>query len=245
MPGFLDQSAPSAEAEYSRYVDGDVLGKLITKNFLLNRAGYSAEQVIIPVGRYGDAKDKYSTKWKKSNDLGDGYIIDANSPTDRLTFEIKCARVNIANRYLGQPKEKQKENWAFTNILTSPAKEKKSYDILIAIGIGTLGLEDEGYWKHFEELVQKKYQSEGRHVSLGAKPHQSEFLSLCSFFIIPFSEIPTNGFRLNIQSIPKSKKYSCFHARGDDSAGCKRVWDYAISQAHQTSSGQQAHRGCH
>lgn len=35
MAGFLDKNAPSPESEYSRYLDGDILGKFLPKAFLL------------------------------------------------------------------------------------------------------------------------------------------------------------------------------------------------------------------
>jgi hypothetical protein len=36
MGGFLDPNAVSTEAEYTRYLDPDVLGKIILKNFAVN-----------------------------------------------------------------------------------------------------------------------------------------------------------------------------------------------------------------
>lgn len=227
MTGFLDKSAPSVEAEYSRYLDGDILGKLITKNFLINRIGYSEDNVILPVGRYGDAEAKYDTNGIVEQDPGDGYLIEANH---KITFEIKCARINIANRYLGQ----EAENWGFTNILKSPSKAEKKYDILIAIGVLVLGLEDMRYWDYLKN-IQDKYRSEGRKVLLDAKPHQSEYLSICSFFIIPFGEIPTNFFRLTIPRISKSK-YAKYWAWGDDVDECIKVWNYALNKAMQNDN---------
>jgi hypothetical protein len=118
MSGFLNQIAPSVELEYSRYLDGDVLGRILTKNFLVNRLGYQIDNVVIPVGRYGDAGIKYATDGVVAHDPGDGYVNTSIGP---LAFEIKCARMNIANRHIGQ----QAENWAFTNILRSPGKAEK------------------------------------------------------------------------------------------------------------------------
>ena len=75
------------------------------------------------------------------HDLGDGHV---DIGPRRVTFEVKCARINIANRSLGYTSE----NWAFVNLLHSPGKTAKSYDILVAIGVLTLGLEDERYWQY-------------------------------------------------------------------------------------------------
>jgi hypothetical protein len=159
-----------------------------------------------------------------THDSGDGYV---ETLTGQLTFGIKCARVNIANRYLGQ----EAENWAFSNILKSPAKVEKRYDILIAIGVLVLGLEDKRYWDYLR-TVQEQYRAEGRIVLLDAKPHQAEFLSICSLFVIPFIAMSKNFFRLTIHSISKSN-YSQYWAWGDDETRCKAVWDYAAGRAKQ------------
>jgi hypothetical protein len=54
MAGFLDPRAPSIEAEYARYLDADILGKIVFKNFLIHRAGAAQAPLHIPLGRYGD-----------------------------------------------------------------------------------------------------------------------------------------------------------------------------------------------
>lgn len=143
MAGFLDKTAPSTESEYSRYLDGDILGKILAKNFLVNRLGYSHDAVFIPVGRYGDADNKYAKSGLVVRDPGDGHV---QTDAGVLTFEIKCARINVANRHLGQ----KAGNWAFTNILRSPGKAEKGYDLLIAIGVLVLGLEDSRYWDNLK-----------------------------------------------------------------------------------------------
>ncbi len=53
-----------------------------------------------------------------------------------VLFEVKCARINIANRSRGG----MAENRAFQGLLTSPGKCDKEYDVLIAITCGNLGL---------------------------------------------------------------------------------------------------------
>lgn len=92
--------------------------------------GYTDDQVHIPLGRYGDAGAKYDKDKPNvvKHDVGDGHVT---TDWGRITFEIKCARINIANRYLGQTKG----NWAFANIRSTPAKVEKKFDVLIAIGL--------------------------------------------------------------------------------------------------------------
>lgn len=197
MNGFLDQAAPSVELEYSRYIDLDVLGKILTKNFLVNRLGYQMEDVVIPVGRYGDAGTKYAKDGLVAHDPGDGQVKTDAGP---LTFEIKCARINIANRYLGH----EAENWAFTGILHSPGRAKKDYDILIAIGVRVLGLEDARFWDHLTDTIAQ-YKKDGRNAKLPALPHEEDFLALCDFFVVPFQDIPSNYFRLTLRSVRKSR----------------------------------------
>jgi hypothetical protein len=219
MPRILDPLAPSVSAEYARYIDGDLMGKLLTRNFLVNRLGYKPENVITPIGRYGDARVKYITPGVVNHDPGDGHIeIDGNL----ITFEVKFARVNIANRSLGQ----FAKNWAFVNLKNSPGKARKKYDILIAIGVLTLGLEDENYWADLYEVLDSLRQR-GLPQNINALPHEPEYLSLCSFFIMPMTDIQTNYFRVTIDSIENSR-YAKFRAWGYDEKRCKELWLNAL-----------------
>lgn len=221
MVGFLDKNAPSPEAEYSRYLDGDILGKILAKNFMINRAGYRFENIFVPVGRYGDAETKYLDSNQVVVDPGDGYI---ETEIGKVTFEIKCARINIANRDKGRVAE----NWAFNNILTSPGKTKKKYDLLIAIGVDLLGLENAKYWEHLQNS-KNKLQESGRSFSLETQAHQVDFLDICSFFIIPFNKINTNYFRVTLSAISKSL-YCQNLASGSDSERCMAVWKGALGE---------------
>ena len=54
MSGFLDKGAPSTEAEYIRYLEGDIFGKIIFKNFALNILKIPERDVKIPIGKWGD-----------------------------------------------------------------------------------------------------------------------------------------------------------------------------------------------
>ena len=230
MSGYLDSNAPSIEAEYSRYIDGDILGKLITQNFLKNRLGYKDNQIIIPVGRYGDAKSKYAEAGKVIKDPGDGSVTIRQR---KITFEIKCVRINIANRYLGY----SLESWKFSNVFTSPSKRaRKTFDILIAIGLRTLGLENDDYWKHLKNL-QTEFAKNGRNTLLDAQPHEERFLSLCCFFVIPNHEttLGKNSIHFNVRKLADSP-YSKYQAWGDDPAGCKAVWNNALRAIYAASS---------
>ena len=220
MTGFLDLSAPNPTAEYTRYIDGDLLGKLIARNLLINQFNYSSGDIFTPIGRYGDAKPKYAKKGTIAQDPGDGYVQIADR---RITFEIKCARINIANRARGDTSE----NWAFTGLRHSPAKMQKSYNVLIAIGLYVLGLEDSNYWSHLRSR-HNLLQSQGHPSRLDALPHEQDFLSLCSFFIVPRLALPTNYFRVNLASVAASP-YAAFHARGFDKQRCESIWQNAIA----------------
>jgi len=126
---------------------------------------------------------EYAVSGEVISDHGDGYVRTGQRTT---TFEIKCARINIANRSQGAAEE----NWAFANLLASPGGAPKQYDVLIAVGILVLGLEDSRYWDRLE-TIRARLSAEGRNVNLSALPHEATFLSICSFFILPRSKVPT------------------------------------------------------
>ena len=218
--GVLDSSAPSVHAEYARYIDGDLLGKILTKSFLQNRVGVLADRITIPIGRYGDAAAKYGERGVVQHDVGDGHV---ETDQGRVTFEIKCARINIANRFRGG----QSENWAFVNLLHSPGKAPKSYDILVAIGVLALGLEDDRYWDHLRS-THDELLSQGHESAIDALPHEPPFLSRCAFFVLPRASVKTNFVRLSVGSLPKSK-YVTYLAWGHDEARCRTVWQGALS----------------
>jgi hypothetical protein len=50
MQGFLDPSAPSILAEYSRYLDSDILGKILFRNFFLNVLKFRENEIYVPLG---------------------------------------------------------------------------------------------------------------------------------------------------------------------------------------------------
>jgi hypothetical protein len=144
-----------------------------------------------------------------------------------ITFELKCARINIANRSNGA----KLENWAFVNLQRSPGKAEKQYDVLIAIGIAALGLEDGRYWEYLNTTFAT-LRANGHAAKVDALPHEAEFLSLCSFFIIPRTRLKTNYFRVHLHCLTTSY-YSSFHAWGHDQLGCRQKWSAAISELGQ------------
>lgn len=222
MTDVLDPLAPSETAEYARYLDGDLIGKILARNLLVNRLGYKPESIFTPLGRYGDARVKYGASGVV-HDPGDGHVeIDGK----RITFEVKFARINIANRARGETAK----NWAFVNLKHSPGKTPKKYDILIAIGALTLGLEDENYWHDLNSVLGNLRE---RHLpaNIDAMPHESDYLSLCSFFVMPMSKLPTNYFRVSVHAIENSH-YGKFRAWGHDEARCKVIWRNALEVVH-------------
>jgi hypothetical protein len=156
---------------------------------------------------------------KVAHDLTDGHI---ETDQGSLSFEVKCARINIENRSLGHTQETR----AFQGLLKSPKKVAKSYDILIAIGLRRLGLEEHRYWSHLE-ATRKDLQSRNIPFAIDAWPHEPSFLSLCSFFILPRACLSHNFFRINLSSL-KTSKYGSHQAWGHDGQRCIEVWQKAL-----------------
>ena len=214
MPGFLDKHAPTIDAEYARYLDGDVLGKFIFKNFMRNVARVPIAHLRIPLGRFGDV----GTRWHCRADAQ--VRIDGRW----RNVEIKCARVNIANRAYGG----DSENWAFGRILeTSNGKSKKySYSLAFFVAVRMLGLEDPKYWRYLKQL-EKEYCARGLSFNRGARPHEKSFLSVCSFIIVPRSRLETNGFRVMLSTL-STGNYSNYQAWGHEIKRCRLIWKSAV-----------------
>ncbi len=229
MAGFLlDASAPSREAEYVRYLEGDIFGKILFRNFAINVFGLKEEQIDIPIGKWGDigvdaphadARVKIGDRW--------------------LDVEIKFSRINIANKTNGHVKH----NWAFGALLYSPKndrlkedidnkKEKKHYDILFAVGAEILGLEHPKYWQHLEHISVSRAQ-QGIKVSTDALPDQQEYRCLCGVFLVPFDELDgddRNYFRRNLERIDKEALSERF-AWGWQMDRCQSLWRHATQIA--------------
>jgi hypothetical protein len=214
----LDPNAVSPSAEYARYLDGDLLGKIITRNLLINVLGFGPDQVELPIGRYGDAATKY-LRDAVHHEAGDGGVV---TQSGRVSVEIKCARISIANRSIGGTTQ----NWAHGGMLTTPAKKPKTYELLIAIGIEHLGLEDARYWGHLKEVSARRRRA-GLPFSMDAMPHEPDFLSFCSFILMARTEVPSNFFRVNVATAG-SDSFGPFQSWGSDASRCRARWKRAL-----------------
>jgi len=219
MPGFIDPNAPDVATEYSRFIDGDILGKMIFKNFLLNRVGIAPEAIIMPRGRHGDVEADEVLP-------ADARLLLLQREVD---IEVKCARINVANRSRGS----SNENYAFYGFLnTRDTKDDRSYDIAVAICVRVLGIEEPGYWDHLTEH-QEQLTRHGHQFSVTTMPHEPEFLNICGFFIVPRSQIQSNQWRVTISGNSSRCPYWGHFAWGYDVAACTKRWDEAIlSQPH-------------
>lgn len=213
MAGFLDATAPTVAAEYGRYLDGDLLGKFVFKNFMQNRVRTSPRDLRIPLGRFGDV----GTTW---NCCADAQVASGGRWID---VEIKCARVNIANRSKGG----MSENWAYNKILETSTGERKRFDIAVFVAIRNLGVEDPKYWQYLKDLEQKYCDSKIM-FRQNALPHEEDFLSICSFIIMPRSRVPDNYFRIALSAMPNSS-YADYQAWGYDPLRCCSIWKSAMN----------------
>jgi len=218
MPGFLDPFAPSIEAEYNtRYLNDDILGKILFKNFALNALEVEAASVDIDLSRHGDLGTHKDSADAKIRFQKHSYIV-----------ETKISRWCVQKRNKINPIPR----WAFSGLKHSANKRtaRDNYDLVFAAGINAPGLEDpRGYWTHFD-LLKKAAKKEGRDFGLSAWPHEPEFLNHCGLFILPrqfiFSPHCANSPYITIQAI--SEKYDEFFAWGNDISRLRKVWQHAI-----------------
>lgn len=213
MPGFLDDQAPSPEAEYVRFLEGDVFGKMLLKSYLLRVIGLNESDIRIPIGKWGDMN-------AESHGAADASV---RINGQWLSVEVKLARLNIANKTLGQTKT----NWAFNNILHSPSKATKTYDILFAVGVNVLGFENPGYWEYFRNTVSELSVSDP-HLTETVLPHEPAFLNLCGAFILPFPKIPNNHFRVTLSALHASS-FNQYFAWLSNTIRCKEIWESTLS----------------
>jgi hypothetical protein len=211
MPGFLDSMAPSITAEYVRYINADILGKLIFKNFFVNSLGFSKAAIYVPLGRHNRYDDR-----KISNDaqvrISDRWI----------NFEIKCSYINIAHPGRMRPLR----CWTFARMLYTAANRlKKPFDIAFAIGIHARGLGDPEYWSESMGAASDKWSHRGPPEEV--QPHEPEFLRRCGLFFVPYHFLHRNDLTVTIPSLPKSP-YSRFFAWGGDLPRCKRLLGKAL-----------------
>lgn len=188
---------------------------MILKSYLLHVIGANDGDIRIPIGRWGDIG-------AAPHDLADASVcVDGRW----VNIEVKLARLNIANKTKGQIQP----NWAFNNILRTPSKATKCYDILFAVGVNVLGFENPNYWEHFRKIVfDLSVASPG--PSDKVLPHEPAFLNICGAFILPFKNIPTNHFRVTVRALSASPFFKYFSLLSDQ-ARCKKIWRSALASA--------------
>ncbi|SDT86734.1 hypothetical protein SAMN05216296_0039 [Pseudomonas pohangensis] len=213
MSGFLDNQAPSPEAEYVRFLEGDVFGKMLLKSYLLRVIGLSESDIHIPIGRWGDMN-------AEPHGAADALVL-LNGRW--LAVEVKLARLNIANKSIGQTKT----NWAFNNILRTPSKAAKAYDILFAVGVNVLGFENPGYWEFFRSTILELSVADPS-LSETVLPHEPAFLNLCGAFILPFDSIPNNHFRVTLSAL-SSSPFNQYFSWLNNTTRCKEIWSSALA----------------
>ncbi len=136
---------------------------------------------------------------------------------------MKLARLNIANKTIGQTKT----NWAFNNILHTPSKAAKKYDILFAVGVNVLGFENPKYWEYFRNTISELSAADP-HLTETVLPHEPAFLNLCGAFIIPFSKIPNNHFRVTLSALNASL-FNQYFSWLNNNIRCKEIWKSTLS----------------
>jgi len=214
VAGIIDRAAPSVEAEYVRFLEGDYLGKVIFWNFCTNIAGIKGEDIFIPIGKWGDVLNEHSPSADARVRIGKKW----------LNVEIKLARINIANKTIGQTAP----NWAFGYINRSPGRKPKSYDLLFAVGIEILGFEQEQYWEYLRKVSSARTKA-GYRTSDTACPSEREYLNLCGFFLMTRDSTP-NYFRVTLKSI-ETNQYKESFAWGWDKVLLRNNWDNVVSRA--------------
>lgn len=216
MPGFLDPHAVSVEAEYTRYLNPDVLGKIVLKNFALNILELSDRQIRIPIARHGDIGNY--------RDLSDAGIRLGNR---WYSVESKCSyhTITTKSRYTADPSAR----WNFSGLLHSPRsrRERAEYEIAFCVGVDAPGLEDsQAYWRHLHTM-RKQHLNEGRAFDFSVWPHSAAFLTRCGFFIIPRIAVRVNQLDVTIRNIPQARDRDYF-AWGYDFSGLRRIWQNAV-----------------
>jgi hypothetical protein len=131
MSGFLDPNAPSILAEYSHYLDSDILGKILFRNFFLNVLRFREEEIYLPLGR--------STRYDERKLTSDAHVLVRGHWLD---VEIKTSHVNIIHPHRSRPLK----CWSFGRMLyTTRKKEKIPFDFAFAVGVYSRGLGDPEY----------------------------------------------------------------------------------------------------
>jgi hypothetical protein len=226
MSGFLDPYAVSIKAEYTRYLDADLLGKIVFKNFARNVLGIKEESIRIPLSRRGDLGT-----YKDSADAGIRFENRSYS------VETKISRWCVQKRNKIDPIPR----WAFSGLKHSAkGTERGQYDLVFAVGINAPGLEDSiGYWRHLHSL-KKEAEKEGRDFDLSVWPHEPEFLNQCGIYVLPrqfiFKYLKNTPY-ITIRTIPERRDYD-FFSWGHDISRLRKIWQRAIRVVNSPSASE-------
>ena len=208
MAGFLDRDAPSVDAEYFRYVEKDILGKILFKNFFVNVLNFADEALYIPLGR--------SPRYDERKIPGDAQVLVQER---WLNVEIKCAYKRITHPARRNPLK----TWGFARLLRTAKKKSKSpCDLVFAVGLKPGCLGDPSYWHELKQLEEAS-KANDQVFGLNTAPHEPAFLSCCGFFLFPHDRFPRNNPSVTISRISMSP-YGEFFAWGDDIIGCRKKW---------------------
>ena len=217
MPGILDPYAVSIEAEYTRYLDPDILGKIVLKNFAMNVLGLKEKDIRIPVSRQGDEGN-----YKELCDAG----IRIGSRSYSIETKLSRQIISAKSRRTAEPAPR----WMFSKLKYSARSkvERCDYELLFAVGINSPGLEDSReYWRHLHTL-RKKELAEGRPFDFSVWPHDAAFLTRCGFYIMPRTAIRVDHMDVTIRKIPRGK-FDEFFSWGHDFGRLREIWQRAIS----------------
>lgn len=198
MPGFLDPNAVSIEAEYTRYLDSDILGKIVLKNFAINVLGLDSRDIRAPVSRHGDVGN-----YKDFCDAG----IRIHGRT--YSIETKCSRHILAKKTrVVSPSPR----WNFGKLLYSARsrRQRTDYELLFAVGVDSPGFEDsEAYWKHLHSMRTR---------------HLKDRSTFRFFRLAPRGTVSGALWLLHYSPRRNSRRSTRRHARGDRTSTRLRVF---------------------
>lgn len=217
MPGLIDKFAPDVASEYLRFLDLDILGKMLFKNFLIHRIGLAETDIYVPRSRSSRGDIEHEERLP-----ADARITTAQG---HLNVEVKAARINVANRSRDVPNE----NFQFVGCLeTRDTKSTREFDLMVAICVRVPGLEDPGYWAYLTRQEQRLKEFRAS-FSATTRPHEPDYLNVCGFFVIPRNAIKTTTVRATILSSRTPRcPYWGYFAWGYDHEACRSKWQAAL-----------------